>query len=416
GRFGHRVDADDGQTGDSHHLLAQVFVGALHAHDQRHIQVHGLAGGDDAIGDGVALHDPAEDVDQDAFDLRALEHDLEGLGHLLGRGATADVQEVGGLAAEQLDGVHGGHGQTGAVDQAADVAVELDVGQVELRGLDLGRIFFIQVAQRHDVGVAEQRVAVEIELGVQGDDIALAVAVQRVDLDQGGIRLHVALVELLEDVNRLRGGVGGHADAVGDFLGLRIGQAGKRADEDLDDLLGRAVGGLLGVHAAFARRYHGHLLGATVGHDGQVVFLLDGCAIFNTETADRLSFGTGLVRVELHAQDPASQAPDVVQGLGNLHTAPLAAATGVDLGLDHPDRAAEFHGGSDSFVNGERRDTSWDRHTESAQDLFALVFVNLHGVKTRSLVMRSDGCPASIGRRQTGPRPSFWACRSAARA
>src|SRR5690606_6955524 len=167
-------------------------------------------------------------------------------------------------------------------------------------------------------------------------------------------------------------------------LGLRIGQAGKRVDEDLDDLLGRAVGDLLDVHAAFARRDHGHLLGATVGHDGQVVFLLDVGAIFNIETADLLSFGAGLVRLELHAQDLASQAPDVFQALGNLHTATLAAATGVDLGLDHPDRAAEFLGGSDSFVNGERRDTSWDRHTESAQDLFALVFVNLHGVKTRS--------------------------------
>ena len=41
-------------------------------------------------------------------------------------GAAADVEEVGGLAAGALDQVHRGHGQTGAVDHAADRAVELD--------------------------------------------------------------------------------------------------------------------------------------------------------------------------------------------------------------------------------------------------------------------------------------------------
>ena len=102
-----------------------------------------------------------------AFDLRVLQHDLERLGHLLGRGAAADVEEVGRLAAEQLDGVHGRHRQAGAVDQAADVAVELDVGEVELAGLDLGRVFLVQVALGDDLGMAEQRVGVEVELGVE---------------------------------------------------------------------------------------------------------------------------------------------------------------------------------------------------------------------------------------------------------
>jgi hypothetical protein len=36
GGFFHGVGRDDRQTGIGQHLLAQVFVGALHAHDQRH--------------------------------------------------------------------------------------------------------------------------------------------------------------------------------------------------------------------------------------------------------------------------------------------------------------------------------------------------------------------------------------------
>ena len=38
--------------------------------------------------------------------------------------AAADVEEVGRLGAEQLDGVHRGHGQTGTVHQTTDIAVE----------------------------------------------------------------------------------------------------------------------------------------------------------------------------------------------------------------------------------------------------------------------------------------------------
>jgi hypothetical protein len=41
------------------------------------------------------------------------------------RGAAADIEEVGRLAAVQLDDVHGRHRQAGAVDHAADVAVQL---------------------------------------------------------------------------------------------------------------------------------------------------------------------------------------------------------------------------------------------------------------------------------------------------
>ena len=55
------------------------------------------------------------------------EDELEGRGHPLLGGAAADVEEVGRRAAVQLDDVHRRHRQAGAVDHAADVAVELDV-------------------------------------------------------------------------------------------------------------------------------------------------------------------------------------------------------------------------------------------------------------------------------------------------
>src|SRR5690606_25168259 len=136
---------------------------------------------DHALGDDVAAHDAAENIHQDGLDAAVLQHDLEGFRDLLGRRTTAHVQEVGGFATEQLDGVHGRHGQARAIDQAADVAVELNIGQVIFAGLDFRRVFFLQVAVGNDIGVAEQRIRVEIELGVQRLDVAIALEDQRVD-------------------------------------------------------------------------------------------------------------------------------------------------------------------------------------------------------------------------------------------
>ena len=113
-----------------------------------------------------------------------LQHDLERFGHLLGRGAAADVEEVGRLAAEQLDGVHRRHREARAVHQAADVAVERDVRQVELRRFDFGRILFVEIAKRDDVRMTEQRVRVEVELGVERDHLAVAGEDQRIDFGE----------------------------------------------------------------------------------------------------------------------------------------------------------------------------------------------------------------------------------------
>src|SRR5690606_13431793 len=101
--FSHGVVAAVGRAGFGQLLLAEFFVGALHAHNKRHTEVYSLACSDNALGDNVATHDAAEDINQNGFDAFVLKHDLEGFGHFFGRSATANVEEVGGLAAKQLD-------------------------------------------------------------------------------------------------------------------------------------------------------------------------------------------------------------------------------------------------------------------------------------------------------------------------
>src|SRR3546814_5789491 len=58
---------------------------------------------DDALGDDIAFHDAAKDVDEDTLDRRVLQDDLERRGDLFLVGAAADVQEIGREGAVQLD-------------------------------------------------------------------------------------------------------------------------------------------------------------------------------------------------------------------------------------------------------------------------------------------------------------------------
>src|SRR5689334_20886177 len=95
--------------------------------------------GDNSFRNDVTAHDAAEDVDEDTLHCGVAQNNLKRCGDLLLRSAAADVEEVGGLAAFQLDDVHRRHGEAGAVDHAADRAVELDVAEVVFRRLDLHR-------------------------------------------------------------------------------------------------------------------------------------------------------------------------------------------------------------------------------------------------------------------------------------
>src|SRR5689334_1312271 len=131
------------------------------------MQVHFSCGGDNSFRNDVTAHDPAENIDEDALHRRVAQNDLERRGDLLFRSPAAHVEEVGGLAAFQLDDVHRSHGEAGTVDHAADRAVELDVAEVELGRLDLHRIFFGKIAQLLEVRMAKLGIVVEADLGIE---------------------------------------------------------------------------------------------------------------------------------------------------------------------------------------------------------------------------------------------------------
>ena len=70
--------------------LTLLDVRPFQPHHQRHLQIHFLRRGDDSVGDDVAAHDSAEDVDEDALHCGVAQNDLERRGDLLLVGAAAD--------------------------------------------------------------------------------------------------------------------------------------------------------------------------------------------------------------------------------------------------------------------------------------------------------------------------------------
>ena len=148
-----------------------------------------------AGGQRVAAQDAAENIDQHCLHIRIGKQNAECVLDLFGVGAATDIQEIRRTAAGELDDVHGGHRQAGAVHHAGDVAIELDVVQAELGRFHFERIFFVEIAQVDQVLVPEHGVVVEVDLGIQRDDFAILGQDQRIDLGERRIECLVCLCQ-----------------------------------------------------------------------------------------------------------------------------------------------------------------------------------------------------------------------------
>src|SRR5512135_307120 len=260
GGVGQAGGGDDLPAARFEELLAGLDVGPFEADDQWDAEVELVVGGQEGRGDDVAPHDAAEDVDEHGLDVRRAEEDAEALEDLVLARAAADVEEVGGLAAVVLDQVHGAHRQPGAIDEAGDVAVEADVAQAALAGAQLGGVLLGHVEHRGDVGVAEQRVVVEIELAVERQDVARLGDDQGVDFGERGVLIEEELHEALEEGFALLGRLAGQAQGLADLAGLEARESEADVDRLAVDLLGRLAGDGLDLDAPLGRGHqHGTL-------------------------------------------------------------------------------------------------------------------------------------------------------------
>ena len=298
---------------------------------------------DDAVRDLFTLRDAAEDVDEDRPHVRVVVDDLERAGHHVGVGAAADVEEVGGLAADLVDDVDGAHGETGAVGDDADVAVEPDVLQPLLvRGL-LALVPHLRRVVLLVVGMAEHRVAVERDLRVERVHLARGLEDQRVDLDEVGVAVDVGAVQLQEDVDCAVVGLRVQLRGLDPRPGLLLGEPVDGVDPDLGDRVRVLLGDRFDLDTALRRQHAEVLLRGAVERERRVVLLGDVGGTLDPQDVDD-------VTLDVHPEDVRRVRAALV-GVGReLDAAGLASPADLHLRLDD-DRIADAVGGRDRVVD-----------------------------------------------------------------
>jgi hypothetical protein len=92
------------------------------------------------------------------------------------------------------------------------------------------------------------------------------------------------------------------------------------------------------------------------------------------------AFGTGLVGYEPLSEQCLGGSTDFVLTGAELDPAGLSASPRVDLSLDGPARPADLRGAVDRLFGAIRHAAARNRDAESGEELFGLVFVDVHCV------------------------------------
>src|ERR1035441_10017604 len=361
-------------------LTALFDVCSFEAQDDGHGDMEVARGGDYAGGQAIHTEDAAEDVDEDGLDVGVGEKDFEGVFDLLLGCAAAHIKEVGGAAAGVLDNVHGGHGQARAVDHAGDGAVELDVVERVLAGLDFKRVFFGRVAQSLDLGVAEEGIVVEGDLGVEREELVVFGGDEGIDLDQRGVGLDEGFVEALEECDGGGDLRGLKTEGKGQLAGLPCAKADGRIDGFLEDGLGIFGGHFFNLHAAGLGGHEDQPAGGAVEDDAEIKLAVDGRGLLDEQALDLLSERPGLMSDERHAEDILGVQLGLLASASDLDATALAAASGVNLRLDHNAACAlgeELAGHRGCFFEVVGHFAPGHGNAVFRQDFFRLILVNL---------------------------------------
>ncbi len=257
-------------------------------------------------------------------------------------------------------------------------AVELDVVERELGRLDLERILFGQVAQLLDVRVAEERVVVDVHLGVERQQVAALGHDERIDLEERRVGRDERVVERTHQLDGLLDGVARQPQRERQLASLEGLQAQGRVDADLEDSLGRLLGDLLDLHAAVLAHHQDGLARRPVDHQAQIELAADVEALLHQHAANLAAFRSGLMRDEPHPDHLLGRRLRLDRRLDDFHAAALAAAAGVNLGLDHAHAAAQPIGDLPGLFGRERHLALGNRHAVACKDGLRLILVNLH--------------------------------------
>ena len=188
--------------------------------------------------------------------------------------------------------------------------------------------------------MAEQRVVVEVDLGVEREQPPVGRRDKRIDLEQRSVRIEERLVEAGQKLHRGIDLLRAQPQLERDLARLKRLEAHARIDVLLQNRIRIFRRDLLNLHPARRRRHEHRLALGAVHQNSQVEFLLDGQRLFDQQPPHDATFRPGLVRHQLHAQHFGREIAGLVHRLGDLHAAALAAAAGMNLRLHHHSRSS----------------------------------------------------------------------------
>lgn len=353
------IDGEDLQTGIADEAVGLGHVGTLETGNDGNLEVKSLNRVDETVGNEIAADDTAEDVDEDGGDLGVAGDELEGLLNGLGGSTTTDVEEVGGLAAVELDDIHGSHGKTGTIDEAADIAVELDEVEVGLGGPHLIGILLGGIAPREDLLLAEVGVVVETKLSVHAENLVVGSLGEGVDLDLGSILLEEDLVELLDGVLGILDALVAEAEAVGNIVGDRVRDTLVDVDVGSLDSLGVLLGDALDIDTTLGRGHDDGALAGTVHEDGKVELAASKLALADVHSTAKTAASARLLRYQLVADHLLGEhlrlvrrVDDANASLKTVIESTLSSTTGKNLGFYHHIIGADLLGNFLGLVRG----------------------------------------------------------------
>ncbi len=138
----------------------------------------------------------------------------------------------------------------------------------------------------------------------------------------------------------------------GDAAAVEALIAGRGINRKGQDFFGCRCGDFFDVHAAFGRADKRNAAGLAIDQQGQIQFAVNTGAIFDIDAVDLFACGAGLMGDQCAAQHFLGFLGSFGHRFGQANTARIAcvcffeftfaAAAGVDLCLDHPQRAIKF--------------------------------------------------------------------------
>ncbi len=239
--------------------------------------------------------------------------------------------------------------------------------------------------------MAVNSVAVERHLGVENFEVAAVCDDQRVDLEHLHVFFNKGCIKLahqfdaLLDLLTLQSQRKGHATTV-----VRL-VAGGGINGEVEDFLGCLGRNFLNIHPTFGRADKADAAGRPIDEQGEVHLGLDPRAVLNIDPVDLFARRTGLMCDQCAPKHLFRFFGGLNCRFRQTHTAfvasvclfegPFAAATCVDLRLDHPKRAVQLACSCFRIFGLENCTAIADRCAEGFQKCFGLIFVDVH--KTR---------------------------------